>query len=241
MLTIGLFFACAFFILFIVVIINLRKNEIKAQRELLNQVQEYPTVSAGDDKEGITNATSVSITYNQFKAKNGCVLNPYEYDQYIVVGNSMKYCGILNDDLVFVKKGFKLDDLTKFPSILVFSWKDAKPNHPKYKLRRAWKVCNIDDDLKKILEEITEPRNFKSIRDIECFDSVSVMKKDFFDRCIAEYKKREGESGCKDIVISTTFHVDNNKVRFSIHPVTAIMGIVEESFTVKKYPKISLS
>ena len=48
-------------------------------------------------------------------------------------------------------------------------------------------------------------------------------------RLYKENHKEDMESS-QDVVISTTFHTDENKVRFSIHPISTIEGIVVGAF-----------
>lgn len=209
-----------------------------AKAKLLRET--YPTVCAGDSNPNVPiTAISASTLYNEFRTQKGERLDPKEFDQYVVHGNSMQYCGIYDKDLLFVKRGFKKEDLVEFPTIVVLSVRNAKSNEPKYKVRRAWKTCNINDDLGEVLKTIMNPQNFRSIREIEYYDGDAELIKDFFDKRLHDYKTKYIEvqhSNAEDeeILISTTFHTDENKVRFSIHPISSIMGIVKESFTINK-------
>lgn len=239
MLIVGMVLAILSVFLLGYIVYSISKSKKDLKTEYQNKRYVYPTASAGSDKsDSKAIAESVDVRYNEFRSKNGHVLDAYNYDHYIVDGDSMQYCGIHDKDLLFVKKGFALSDLKPFPTILVLSKRDSCIDKPKYKVRRAWACCNIkEDDLKRILASIMEPQNFKSIRDIEYYDGDQALIDDFFNVRLKRYYEKYINTGDvqkrnEEIVISTTFHTDEKKVRFSIHPVSLIMGVVEESFTI---------
>lgn len=222
-----------------VIVFKLYKSKQEIKNDYKVRYAHYPVASAGSEKQDSKqSAQSVSIVFNEFRSKEGKILDPSNYDQYVVDGESMKYCGIHSGDLLFVRKGFKINDLKPFPTILVLRKRNSDLDKPKYKVRRAWAYCNIDDDLKSILEAIMDPQNFKSVRDIEHYDSDRALIEDFFKTRLERYRENyiNIADPCdkdKEVVISTTYHTDEQKVRFSIHPISTIMGVVEESFTIK--------
>lgn len=240
MLILGLLLAflavCGY--VFIAYIIFQQKRNVK--NEYKQKMQIYPTVSAGSNETGAdASMKSISVTHNEFRGRNGNILEVYDYDQYVVSGNSMQYCGINDNDLIFVRKGFKISDLRPFPTIIVLSKRNVVENSPKYKLRRAWAYFDIlVDNIDEVLRNVLDPQNFKSIRDIEYYDGDKALLEDFYNERLPRYKEKyievkNADENDRKVVLSTTFHTNENKVRFSIHPASTIMGIVEESFTVK--------
>lgn len=88
--------------------------------------------------------------------------------------------------------------------------------------------------VKKILES-DEFRN--KIETISFFDSKEAMLNDFYTTRLKVYNDKyincENPSEInKTVIISTTFHTDTKKIRFSLHPASKIVGIVDNSFTV---------
>ena len=72
---------------------------------------------------------------------------------------------------------------------------------------------------------------------IKYFDSKDDLLNDFQVNRLANYRNQYLDSETsseryKQVIISTTFHTDENKIRFSIHSVIDVVGIVSESFTV---------
>ncbi len=196
---------------------------------------------AGSYCQGVGDqAMTASVKTNKFYAPDGTALNPDEYLQFVVSGNSMKLCDIYDGNMLFVKKGFKPEDLTALPLILVIRRRAAKANEAKFKVRRSWIRCAVTDDIKTCLEELMESKKFRQVLDAEQCPEMSVLLDDFFEKRLATYlahypDAKEAESDCHDVVISTTWHTDDTKgVRFSIHPVKDIVGIVDYSFTIPK-------
>lgn len=219
------------------IIKSLNNNRIEARKE--NKRNLFPLVCAGSYISGYgEEGVSASIDINHFYTPEGFEINPKVYRQFVVTGNSMSLCGIFDKNLLFVSKKNSTNDLIDFPKILVIKRRDAHPNEIQYKVRRAWKKCAITDDLSTILNQIIESTNFKNVLSADECPTKKTLIKDFFDIRLKRYKENfpdaENEnSEFHDIVISTTWHTDNEKgVRFSIHPIKDIVGVVEYSFTV---------
>lgn len=204
----------------------------------------YPTASAGDPHEPET-AKSVSVDYNRFLNKDKEPLNPNDYEQFVVEGNSMQFCGIHNKDLLFVAKNFRLEDLKVFPDILVLKHLDAKPGESKYKVRRAWGVAYYekDDRFEKEVRKIMASKDFQKLKECLCEDGSLAYKgdnavvDDFLSKRLPEYERKY--INCKNpdllnktVVISTTFNTTKKDIHFSIHPIANIVGIVKECYTV---------
>lgn len=219
--------------------INRNSKERNQTRLKLRDKQEhYFTASAGTPSRAIpVMDDSIATKYTQFINSEGEIVNPDEYLQFVVKGESMQFCGINHNDLIFVKKGFKLEDLNSFPVPIVLHRDSAFASETQYKVRRAWGLCSIEMCeilVKKILES-DEFRN--KIETISFFDSKEAMLNDFYTTRLKVYNDKyincENPSEInKTVIISTTFHTDTKKIRFSLHPASKIVGIVDNSFTV---------
>lgn len=211
----------------------------EARRERKQGLQ--PIACAGSYREGLGDeAITASVKTNKFYAPDGTALDPGAYLQFVVSGNSMKLCDIYDGNMLFVKKGFKPDDLTDLPLILVIRRRAAKANEAKYKVRRSWIKCAVTEDIKTLLEELMESKKFRQVLDAEQCPEKNVLLDDFFKTRLETYLKlypdaKDPGSDFHDVIVSTTWHTDDTKgVRFSIHPVKDIVGIVDYSFTIPK-------
>lgn len=247
MIIIGCVLIIIFLIVFIVTVIYASKNRRKMRNDMLTET--YNTVCAGSSHHPSAPMVLVapSVDYNEFRSKTGKILNPQDFYKFVVVGNSMQFCGIHDKDLVFVPKGFTLSKIQQLPMLFVL-YRDAIGNQPQYKLRRGWKICMIDDDLEKIINGILTSKQFEDLRNEakanNSYDSDELLKKDFFNyrlkRYMGEYINCDfPKESSRQILISTTFHTDENIIRFSIHPVSSIIGIVEEAFATPTFDKES--
>lgn len=203
-----------------------------------SRLARYLAVSAGTDTEGKSKeAVTVSVETTHFYAPDGTEIDASQYDPFVVSGNSMSLCGIYDKDLLLVAKGFESSQLTDLPKIAVIKRRNAKPDEIQYKVRRAWKTCLITDDLQAVIREVLASAAFKKLQAAEECSDKDVLITDFFETRLKSYKTyypdcdRE-QSDFHRIVISTTLHTDINEVRFSIHPLKDVKGIVAYSFTV---------
>lgn len=189
-------------------------------------------------------AQSVSIEFNKFRGKDGQVLNPADFLQFVVEGNSMQFCGIHDKDLIFVAKEFRIVQLKTFPYILVLKNCDAKEGQSMYKVRRAWGLAQFGDDrfetsVRKIMnsEEFREIKSLKGSDGNHAYRGDEQVIDDFLSNRLPKYEKKYIECDNPDnwnrtVVISTTFDTEDKFIHFSIHPISTIVGIVSDSFTV---------
>ena len=219
------------------IIKNLNRNRMEARKEAKRSL--FPLACAGSFSPGYGDeAVSASIDINQFYTPEGMLINPSAYKQFVVAGNSMSLCGIYDKNLLFVEKNFSAEALIDMPKILVISRRDSQPTEIKYKVRRAWKKCVITDNLSEILNNIIGSADFKSVLAAAECPGKELLINDFFDVRLKRYKENypdaeRADSEFHEIVISTTWHTDSEKgVRFSIHPVKDVVGIVDYSFTI---------
>jgi len=195
--------------------------------------------SAGDRKKccGAT-AKLPSLAGRRFLDKDGSVMNPADYDHYMVVGDSMRYCGIKDGDMILVTKGANIDDLAGMPVPVVLRWADPKPGEPLYKLRRAWATWIPSGDPDEMLRGVFFNPKFSQIREIAEYDGDEALVKDFKEKRLPRYLGRYGDGrtgggSVADVaIVSTTFHVDEGKIRLSIHPLSSLTGVVKGSFDI---------
>jgi len=231
-----------FVILFIITIVVMNKNRAMAKNRWLSM--DYPVACAGSpSSDSKIFMKAPSIYNNVFRTKTGEPIDPSLYLQFVVKGDSMKFCGIQSGSLIFVKKGFAISDIGRLPVVLVLKRRDAFGNRPQFKVRRAWKMGNFDTtgDFSKTLRDIIGTPPFQQLKEVflkeKAYDSDQALIDDFESTRLPAYRKEYidcdfPKESDKEFVISTTFHTGEDKVRFSIHPVSSIVGIVSESFSL---------
>lgn len=218
--------------------------KIKEKRgETLRKAQTviYPAASAGSGIAGKNKEeVSVSTAINNFYSPDGEKINVSDYDHYVASGNSMILCGIHDKDLLFVKKNFNCSQLVDLPKILVIERHNAKPEEIQYKIRRTWRICSFADDFNGIINELLESAAFRKLAETKECPVNNVLIEDFFNNRLLKY--REDYPDCDNVlseynrvVISTTLHTDINEVRFSIHPLKDVKGVVTYSFSVSSF------
>lgn len=233
-----------------VVTYNVRNNaQTKFKSKCETCISKANIVHAGSDT-GCTpinhTVTLKSLGLIEFKDNNGNILNPNDYDLYLVSGECMQYVDIHPNDLVFATKGFDVEHYNgKLPIILILKKGASAPKNPMfYKLRRLWRVCNYRDNLMEILKSILQSPEFQEVRRRPSYDGDEQLINDFFDTRLKRYETdyincEYPNASDEKIIISTTFHTDIEKVRFSIHPISNIVGKVIAAFPIdKKYIEI---
>lgn len=206
-----------------------RKNLIAIQKKLAGN--KLDTVSAGSHYKTIPpQMKSVSTEYNLFKLSSGESLNTEDYSAYVVQGDSMQFCDIHTGDIVFARKNFRIEHLSKFPSVVILKNLKASPTECQFKMRRAWKICQDNlqesecvDMIRQIMASSAYLNLKEKARDI--YESDEVMLSGFIKK-LSKYRGETKPCG-QEIVISTTYDDDNKKIRFSIHPASTLIGVVE--------------
>ena len=204
--------------------------------------EKYPVACAGTYEKGIDKADfSFSISKGDFRGHNDQLLDVEDYDFYVVNGESMSLCGIHDKNLLFVKKGFSVDRLSQisFPDILILKRDEASESEAQYKVRRAWKIVRSGEDVNKLLHEIIESSAFEKIRGSDKYPGDDAVLKDFADVRLKRYREKYSKvlsANAKDNValISTTLHMKEREIYFSIHPAASVVGQVAYSFDVSK-------
>lgn len=211
-------------------------------------------VAAGDIKRNtpMNRPVVVDLGEKNKTERFRSTLQDERYERYIVSGFSMLLANIHTNDIVLANAKVKLSERSKFPCIVVLKRDEkallraAKENdYAKFKLRRAWAVCNITANCQHVLNTIFACDEFIKLQNqfAENFLTNEEMKRDFVEYRMAKYKTDfpqcdNASSPYNKIVISTTLHANPatlhpetyNKVTFSIHPLILVQGIVEKSY-----------
>lgn len=213
---------------------------------------EYPLVCAGTEYLGDNSSKQLkkdrikkSIYSHTFMDKSGKPIKTSEYLAFVVKGWSMMLADILNGDLILCKKGFNPDTILNnriLPGIYVIRCKKKPEQNINYKLRRGWCIIRVlsshknneQDYFTQVLETIMSSESFANLR-TRATESMVVMPtneeliRDFFDNRLTKYKEdylsdEQYLPEHDSILISTTLHTDENTIKFSIHPVSSIVG-----------------
>lgn len=190
---------------------------------------------------------SISVYSNEFLDENGMSIDVEQFDWFIASGASMHLTGINDGDIVFIKKGYVLDEKEDLPVVFVLK-RDKKRDRKKdeeaqFKIRRGWKFVDYvrnETDMNTHLESIMRSDKFREIikeKNKDFYPGDDAIKQDFFETRLPDYIKKyeKDKNGCnRKVMISTTLHTDENKIYFSIHPTNLIKGKVSYSFTVKQ-------
>lgn len=220
-------------------------NRREVQQHITNKTiavlphKDYFVACAGSkESNACKKVSAVDIEACNFCDSDGNPLNLSLYECYVVHGNSMKYAGINDGDFILVAKDFSSDSLSSFPEILVLRYRDSNNDNPLYKVRRAWYMGNIDESLRDIAKKIMNMPQFAMLKNQEGFKGEIWMIDDLVDNRYKEYQLTYFKDGVcpdtyKQIVISTTFDTIKKEIHFSIHPISLIVGVVKESYSIK--------
>lgn len=210
-------------------------------------------VAAGDVKKDTpqTRPLILDLDGSEQNAKLKTILESDNYIRFLVNGYSMLLANIHTNDIVLVDPAKKLKDDCQCPCVVVLK-RDEKAlqrarkekDYAEYKLRRAWIICSITDNIDSKLEEILSSQDFLSLKDKhgEHFMTNAEMIEDFKEYRMQKYVNdypncNDVTSSFHRVVISTTLHANPNtqhsatynKVTFSIHPLVLVQGIVEKT------------
>nr|CAJ1762879.1 hypothetical protein AUSP0019_00154 [uncultured phage] len=223
------------------------QTKVVREEALMNllekRIQIYTACAGSDDENKIIPSYREiqSLEYNVFKDQNGNILNINDYLHFIVQGESMQFCGIHNNDVIFVDEKFKFEEDTKFPIILVLRKHHLnREDKAQYKIRRTWMRCKYTskEELVDIVKsKILPSTKFQEIRQLSTYDGDSALIQDLKDKRIKIYEEKyikceNPNDNDKEIIISTTFHTKEKEIRFSLHPVSIIVGQVIASFPI---------
>ena len=222
------------------------KEREKIQQYIINNAtivipeKKYYVACAGSRNSDVcTEVSSIDIQACNFCDSYNNYLDLSKFNCYVVHGSSMKYAGINDNDLILVSKKFTLETLDTFPKILVLKYREPIKSMPLYKVRRAWYKGTIEDNFEEVAKKIMMMDKFQKLTQQEGFKDKEWMIEDLLKERLSDYKSTYFKdnmcpNGFKQIVISTTFDTEKRVIHFSIHPVVLIVGIVKESYTIKR-------
>ena len=234
-------FVCIF--LYVAILSFVKRNEERKNiiEEAHKEKRKLKWALAGTDDGCHRSAQTVEVCgleYTLYKDANGNNLNPDDYDLYIVDGESMKFCGIHNNNLIFATKGYTFDKSSTFPMVLVIRKNRIEEDKPAYKIRRAWLTANYSDGLMDVAKHLLQSDKFQEIRRLSDYDGDTPVLNDF-EKSIQKYERDyididNPNEQDKEVVISTTYRTREKKIRLSIHPVTKVMGKVVASYSLSE-------
>lgn len=235
------------FVLLICTIYQVKEIRRNALFSLMQQKERIYTACAGSDDphDSIPAFKEIfPVEHNLYKDSQGNVLDPKDYEHLIVQGESMQFCGIHNNDLIFVEPISDMGSLV-FPLVLLLrKHQHMEKGGVEFKIRRTWMRCHYvdkDDLLVQVEEKILSSLKFQEVRQLDVYDGDTELLADLKNKRIPEYERKyiaEPNSNASDreIIVSTTFHTNEKKIRFSLHPVSVIKGKVIASFGIKGNP-----
>jgi hypothetical protein len=155
-----------------------------------------------------------------FKQK---VVDPADYDIFIVQGDSMSIAGIKDGDVVFTKKLYSSEKYGVNGSpVLIFEIDKDIPGSPvEFKLRKF--LSYID-------ENINFDQWFNELKDSSKDRDIIFQK---YSDCVNKYKN----SGDYSLIVSLTLDIKNDTISYSFHPVKFLYGIVEFILPKDKLPQ----
>lgn len=228
-------------VLFFYVAQSTLKERKRAYIEMLNKkTTVFLALAGSEDNVSIPLKKDIqAIETNVFKNKKGEYLDPADYEHFLVHGSSMKFCGIHDNDLIFVDTNINMKIYKDFPCVLLLRRNHAIGECPKYKIRRTWMKATYTskDALVKEIKNLMTTLPFQQIRQLDVYDGDDNMIADLLSCRIPNYENTYITcSGANDydrnIIVSTTFHTKESKIRFSIHPISLIKGKVIASFMI---------
>lgn len=216
---------------------DVQQNIINNATIVLPKKSYFVACAGSNETDTCAKVSAIDIQMCNFCDSDGNPLNLSLYNCYVVHGDSMKYAGINDNDFIFVPIDFNISSLKTFPEILVIRYRELNGDKPLYKVRRAWYRGSIDDDLVEVANKIMSMPKFKKLSQQEGYKGPEWMIDDLKGKRFDDYRSAYYKDGVcidqyKDIVISTTFDTVKKEIHFSIHPLSLIVGNVEESYTV---------
>lgn len=158
--------------------------------------------------------------------------SPGRYMAFVLKGLSMQFANLKTDDIVVVRKYDGNVSALRFPALMVFAIRNARPGACAFKIRRAWKLVDWRSsaaDFHRELQGVLASADFAKLRSIagaacptdDCLIAVAKNK----------YSKFKKENPTSDFILSTTYRRDNNRIEFSLHPLSSLKGMVAAKST----------
>jgi hypothetical protein len=153
------------------------------------------------------------IITDQFENK----VNTADYCKYIVAGNSMLLAGINDGDLVLVDN--KVSDYKSIKADNVIALKyNINSNDNSLKLRKKITCINYRENFDEWFDNLIGHYIIQA-------DKKYIKEK--YDKCIEKHQDLIGDTENAVFLFSSTFHIDENKIDYSFHPVKSLFGVVK--------------
>ena len=195
---------------------------------------------AGTFEKGIPEKYDIGMLVHCLDNEGG-ELDEKKYMKIIIRGSSMSLCGIDDGNIVAAEKVTSIN-ASELPQVLVLE-RTAQKGEARYKLRRAWKCCNVDWDnamwWEPVLKGIIASEEFQSVKNTEMYDGDDVILADFRDKRLERFLSSHTDHRKMEVIISTTLHTDEKKIRFSIHPMDELRGKVKYVYDIKQCEDVS--
>ncbi len=197
----------------------------------------YRTVKAGNVESAYAYPATIdkkNIIKNKKLVANGQLINPDNYEIFIVTGDSMSTNKIKDGDAVIVDRLFGncKYEITGTP-VLIFEIdlnKDDVRNSPvppvEFKLRKfmTYVDCSVpfDDWFNPLAKDYPDLVDNK------------LFVKEKFDKCIDKYKIHNPDSEIVKLIMSSTLNTEKGKICYSFHPIKFLYGKVNYVIPAKE-------
>lgn len=204
------------------------------------EYSEYLVACAGGSDPAVPETLkSVSEVNTTFVDIKGQTINIDDFQRFIVHGNSMSLCGIVDGSIIMVKEdASSAADRDSMPKIMVIKRRNSIDGEAGYKVRRVWYISTIDAlSDEDIFSEILKVPGFSNLISSPQSPGLQAMIDDFknvrITRYLEDYPGADAElSPYHKVVLSTTLDTTTNRIHFSIHPLANVVGEVQHVFSL---------
>lgn len=219
--------AALLFAIFIIAMIGIfRANKAYRTTSSIERV-----ACAGSVDNSYPETVMIRLPHDSMKMTDGISKEEHNsLSRFIVKGNSMQYANINSDDIVYVRKT-DVDSIRKaLPKITLLSFAPKTPGMADRKIRRTWSVIKSDisdRDFDEILDSTLDKPQFIELRNrIGNKCPSNNMLKHIAVESLKDYRHSH-KGAVEDLLLSTTFRTEQNRIEFSIHPSSVLKGVVE--------------
>lgn len=154
--------------------------------------------------------------------------------KFIVKGNSMQYARIHSDDIIYVSHVDPDTLRNSLPKITLLDFKPTEAGSACHKIRRSWRILNSDIDTPDFISEMNRILASSQFADLRVLIGEKCPSDNELMRIALESLRKHQDRGTKsgDILISTTFRTERDRLEFSIHSLADLKGIV--SYVVRR-------
>jgi len=184
--------------------------------------RKYKVVKAGDPMKEAPLSILKKNLYNKTYNINGNVVNPRNYEIFIVEGDSMGQVNVKSGDAIFVKKINDFGKLNiKQNTVLLFEIDHKKDldNCEKKKLPKEYK-------LRRFVQYIKDDNEFNRwINSLHCKNNEIDNIRSKYSECIKIYKNNNSNQDC--VFSLSTTSTENGTISYSFHPLKFLYGTAE--------------